>query len=148
MTVIKRYNPATETWDSLVMGGLGPTGPTGATGPTGPTGATGPSGQWDTAQGITAYTGSTNYTALNSDAGKVITVNTSSSINVTINTSLALTAGQRIEIVRLGTGEITISASSTTINATPGFRLRAQYSSATLLCLSSNNYVLIGDLKV
>jgi hypothetical protein len=45
----------------------------------------------------------------------------------------------------LNTGQVTISASSVTINATPGLKLRTQYSAATLLCLATDTYVLIGD---
>jgi hypothetical protein len=98
------------------------------------------------AQVIKSETGTT-YTAVSSDLNKLVTLNNSSDITVTINTSLALSAGQRIDFVQLGTGQVTFSNSSVTLNGTPGLKLRARYSSATLVCLSSNNYLLIGDLN-
>ena len=98
------------------------------------------------AQVIKSETGTT-YTAVSSDLNKLVTLNNSSAITVTINTSLALFPGQRIDFVQLGTGQVTFSNSSVTLNGTPGLKLRARYSSATLVCLSSNNYLLIGDLN-
>lgn len=134
-----------------VTGPTGPTGATGAVGATGPTGAastvtgpTGAAGQWNTAQTIDAKTAS--YTAVSSDAGELITMDVATANNFTVNTSTALSAGQRIDIVQIGNGQTTIVATSVTINATPSLKLRAKYSAATLICLSSNNYVLVGDL--
>jgi hypothetical protein len=126
-------------------GALGPTGPTGATGPTGPTGPTGASGQWDTAQVVDDKTSS--YTLLTADAGGLITVSSSSNLEVTVDDSLNLAAGQRIDLLRLGTGEVTVVASGVTVNGAPGLKLRARYSAATLLCIATDVYVVIGDLK-
>jgi hypothetical protein len=98
------------------------------------------------AQTIKPETGTT-YTAISSDVNKLVTLNNSSSITVTIGTSLALSDGQRIDFVQLGTGQVTFSNSSVTLNGTPGLKLRARYSSATLICLSSDNYILVGDLS-
>jgi hypothetical protein len=86
------------------------------------------------------------YTLVSGDAAKLITVNSSSAVNVTVNTTTALATGQRIDIAQIGSGQVTVVASGVTINATPGLKLRAQYSSASLFCLSSNNYLLVGDL--
>jgi hypothetical protein len=65
----------------------------------------------------------------------------------TVDTVTALSVGQRIDIIQMGAGQTTVTASSTTINATPGLKLRAQYSSASLICTASNTYVLVGDLS-
>lgn len=111
----------------------------------GPTGPTGPQGDWGSAQIINTQTGTT-YTLLNSDTGKLVTLSNTSLVTVTVNTATALAAGQRIDMARLGSGGVTVSASGVTINGTPGLSFRAQYSSATLICLSSNNYLLVGDL--
>jgi len=111
----------------------------------GPTGPTGPQGDWASAQTINVQTGTT-YTLLNSDAGKLVTLSNGSTVTVTVDTATALNAGQRIDLARLGSGGVTIFASGVTINGTPGLNLRAQYSAATLICLSSNNYILVGDL--
>jgi hypothetical protein len=126
-------------------GALGPTGPTGSTGATGPTGPTGASGQWDTAQVVDDKTSS--YTLLTADAGALITVSSSSNLEVTVDDSLDLAAGQRIDLLRLGTGEVTVVASGVTVNGAPGLNLRARYSAATLLCIATDVYVVIGDLK-
>jgi hypothetical protein len=133
---------------STVPGPQGPTGPqglTGATGATGPTGPTGASGQWNTAQTTQTETGS--YTLLTADAGELIIVDSSSNRDVTVNGSLDLSVGQRIDLVRLGTGEVTVVPSGATVNGTPGLKLRARYSAATLLCVATDTYVLLGDLK-
>jgi hypothetical protein len=114
-------------------------------GPTGPTGPTGAAGQWDTAQTTANKTAS--YTALTADAGKLITMTVGSANDFTVNASLDLSVGQRIDIAQLGTGQTTIVASGTTVNATPGLKLRAQYSVATLLCTAADVYLLLGDLS-
>jgi hypothetical protein len=144
------YTGPSITGPTGAQGVTGPTGPTGITGPTGSqgvTGATGAAGVWDSAQTINTQTGTT-YTVANSDAGKLVTLSNAASITATVNTSTALAAGQRIDFAQLGAGQVTIAASSVTINGTPGLKFRAQYSVATLLCLSSNNYLLLGDLSV
>jgi hypothetical protein len=50
-------------------------------------------------------------------------------------------------LLRLGTGEVTVVADNATVNGTPGLKLRARYSAATLLCVGADDYVLLGDLK-
>lgn len=100
------------------------------------------------AQTLNAQTAA--YTLANTDAGKIVTVNTSSNVTISVATSTGLSAGQRVDVVTLGTGTITIDSAAApnavTLNSTPGKKLRARYSGATLLCLGSNDYVLIGDL--
>jgi hypothetical protein len=113
-------------------------------------GVAGPPGQdasWATTQIIKQETGATPYIAESSDLGKLVTINSSSDVTITINESLNLSAGQRIDFIRLGTGQITFAASSVTLNATPGLKLRARYSAATLICLGTDDYILIGDLS-
>lgn len=117
--------------------------------PKGDTGLTGPQGlpgQWDTAQVINAQTAS--YSIAASDAGKLVTVNSATAVNVTVPSGLSLSAGQRVDIVQLGAGQVTLVGSGTTINATPGLKFRAQYSAVTIICLSANTYLAVGDLSV
>ena len=125
-------------------GADGADGATGPTGPTGPTGATGATGTWATAQTIDNKTAA--YTLVTADAGKVITVNSSSAVNVTVNGSLDLSTGERIDVIQTGSGQVTFLASSATVNGTPGLKLRAQYSAATVLCTGTDTYIVIGDL--
>lgn len=84
---------------------------------------------------------------VNGDKGKIVTFNSSSNVTVYVNTSTNLVAGERIDILNLGSGIVSISASGVTVNATPGLKLRAQYSGGSLICMANNSsYVLIGDL--
>jgi len=58
--------------------------------------------------------------------------------------------GTSIDILRTNTGEVTIEAvtpETTTVNGTPGLKLRAQWSSATLFKRAANLWVVMGDLK-
>lgn len=100
--------------------------------------------QKQTLRSITASTD----TPTSTDNGKLVTIDTTSgAVTITINTSLGLSVGERIDFVWIGAAtSVTFSASSVTLNATPGLKLRARYSSATLVCIGTNSYVLIGDL--
>ena len=104
----------------------------------------GDAGTWALAQTIDNKTAA--YTLVNGDKGKVITVNSASAVNVTINNSLGLSTGERVDVIQTGAGQLTFVASSTTVNGTPGLKTRAQYSAATVLCTGSNTYIVIGDL--
>jgi hypothetical protein len=167
MAQLKAYDNGTSAWVPVLgsQGPIGPTGPTstvagptgatGSTGPTstvaGPTGVTGPTGaagDWATVQTFRSVTASTD-TPVNSDKGKLVSIDTTSgTVTITINTALALSAGERIDFSWIGaTTLVTFTGVSTTINATPGLKLRARYSAATLVCLSTNNYLLVGDLS-
>lgn len=142
--------PSGATGPTGVTGATGVTGPSGANstvaGPTGLTGATGPAGTWATTQVVNTQTGTT-YTLLSSDLGKMVTLDNSSAVTVTVGTSLGFSAGQSIDLLSLGTGIVTVAAGGATLNGTPGLKLRTRYSSATLFCVGTNSYVLIGDLS-
>lgn len=99
------------------------------------------------AQAINAQTGTT-YTLVNADAGKLVTFSSGGATTVTVGTALSLTSGQRIDMLATGAGQVTVASGGATLNGTPGLKLRAQYSAASLICLSSGSFVLIGDLSV
>lgn len=88
------------------------------------------------------------YTLLTADAGVMFTMDSSSNKDFTVNGSLNLAVGEQIHFLRLGAGEVAIVASGATVNSAGGLKLRARYSTATLLCVATDTYVLIGDLKV
>ncbi len=95
-----------------------------------------------------AQTGTT-YTLVSADAGKIVEVSNASAITVTIptNASVPYAIGTQITILQTGAGQITIAdPSGGTLNATPGKKLRAQWSSATLLKRGTDTWVLMGDL--
>ncbi len=57
--------------------------------------------------------------------------------------------GSVIQIIRVGAGEVQVTASAgATVNNALGSRLRAQWSTATLRKRASNTWLLSGDLKV
>jgi hypothetical protein len=97
---------------------------------------------------INAQTG-TSYTLVLEDLAKLITMDNSSPMTLTVpeNASVAFAVGDKIDILRKGAGTLTIAGTgSASVNATPGLKLRAQWSSATLVKLATNTWVLIGDL--
>ena len=78
-----------------------------------------------------------------------MTVTSASAVTVPVpNNSIDPVAiGSRVDFVQTGAGQVTISPESgVTINATPGRKLRAQYSAATLIKTGTNVWLLIGDL--
>jgi hypothetical protein len=90
------------------------------------------------------------YTLILSDKDKLIEMNSSSAntLTVPLNSSEAFPIGSQINILQTGTGQTTIAPVSggVTINATPGLKLRARWSSATLIKRAENVWVLAGDL--
>jgi uncharacterized protein YaiE (UPF0345 family) len=57
--------------------------------------------------------------------------------------------GQRVEVIQTGSSQVTIAADAgVTINATPGLKLRAQWSGATIIKRAANTFVVLGDLAV
>ena len=68
-------------------------------------------------------------------------------ITVPLNSAVAYPVGTSIEILQTSTGQVTVAgASGVTINATPGFKLRTQWSGASLFKRAENTWVLSGDL--
>lgn len=92
----------------------------------------------------------TSYTVALSDNGKVVEVDNSSAITISIPTnSTAFPIGAQITVVQTGTGQITFAATTpatTTVNGTPGLKLRAQWSSAVLIKRDTEKWIILGDL--
>lgn len=133
-------------WNSLGYGGIqGPTGPTGATGDTGPTGPTGPTGADGTfSSAQTVQTKGSNYALQASDSGTLI-INSGA---ITITVDDVLSAGEQIDFLQNNASQITFAAGSgVTLNSKDGnLKTAAQYSPASVKCISSGVYVLVGDL--
>jgi hypothetical protein len=93
----------------------------------------------------TVSTKTANYSTVAGDAGNTIN-STGSAITVTVGNNL--TAGQRIDFVQTGAGQITFAAGSGVTLNSKGAKLKTagQYSAATVLCLASGSYLLVGDL--
>ncbi len=86
-----------------------------------------------------------NYTTAATDAGNTIN-STGSAITVTVSDTL--NAGQRIDFVQTGSGQITFAAGSGVTLNSKGSKLKTagQYAAASVLCLASGSYLLVGDL--
>jgi hypothetical protein len=88
------------------------------------------------------------------DSGKTIQFTSGSATVVTVNASTDLLAGARVDIIADGAGELTVTADGATIKAaeistTSGsFTIGTQYSAATLLCVATDEYRLIGNVAV
>jgi len=97
-----------------------------------------------------AQTGTT-YTLVAGDLNKLVTLSNASAITLTVPNGI-FTTGQQINIQQIGVGQVTIASDGTSVltstGATPTApKLRAQYSAATIICTSSNNFTVIGDLS-
>ena len=80
----------------------------------------------------------------------IIEVNSTSATTVTIplDSTLNYPIGSSIDVFQINTGEVTIAgASGVTVNATPGLKLRTQWSSCTLLKRAADTWIVYGDLK-
>jgi hypothetical protein len=97
-----------------------------------------------------AQTGTT-YSLVAADANnKLVTLTNASAITLTVPNGV-FTTGQQINIQQRGAGQVSIVSDGTTILTSTGATstaplLRAQYSAATIICTSSNNFTVIGDL--
>lgn len=95
------------------------------------------------AAAINAQTGTT-YTILASDMGKVITCSNASAITVTVPSGLP--AGFTCTVIQLGAGQVTFSASGTTVNNRQSHtKIAGQYGVASLAMYTSDTFVLGGD---
>jgi hypothetical protein len=68
-------------------------------------------------------------------------------ITIPLNSAVAFPIGTSIDILQTSTGQVTIAgAAGVTVNATPGLKLRTQWSSCTLFKRAENTWVVFGDL--
>lgn len=89
------------------------------------------------------------YTLVLADSGKMVEMNNASANTLTIppNSSIAFPVGTTITVLQTGAGQCTLTAGAgVTINYTPGLKLRAQWSSATIIKRATDTWVALGDL--
>jgi hypothetical protein len=92
----------------------------------------------------------TAYTTVLTDRDKLVEVSSATGVTLTIptNSSVAYPVGTSIDILQTGAGQVTVAgAAGVTVNATPGLKLRTQWSSATLFKRAENTWVVYGDLS-
>jgi hypothetical protein len=78
---------------------------------------------------------------VDSTSGTTISIPTDATLNYPIGTT--------IDVLQTNTGQVTIAAvtpGTTTVNATPGLKLRTRWSSCTLMKRAANTWVVFGDL--
>jgi hypothetical protein len=81
----------------------------------------------------------------------MIEVDSASATTISIPTDATLNypIGTTIDILQTNTGQVTIAAvtpGTTTVNSTPGLKLRTRWSSCTLMKRAANTWVVFGDL--
>ena len=88
---------------------------------------------------------SANYTTQSTDKNNLVR-STGSAITITI--ANVLSVGDRIDFAQYGSGQITFAAGSgVTLNSKGSLvKTSAQYSAATVMCVASGVYWLVGDL--
>lgn len=104
---------------------------------------------------LNAQTGTT-YTFALADNGQLVTASNASAQTYSIptNATTAFPTGTQINIIQIGAGQVTIQAASsgTTTVASNGAtatapKLRAQYSSATLIKAATDLWYVVGDIS-
>lgn len=97
------------------------------------------------AANINNQTGTT-YTLLPSDNGKIITLDNSSAISLIVPINLIV--GYNCMIVQLGSGQVTITGSGSTVINRSGFtKTGGQNAIVTLISVSSNKFISSGDMS-
>ena len=92
-----------------------------------------------------------NYTLVAGDLNKLITMSDAGTLTLTVPNGV-FTTGQQINVQRIGAGAVQIRNDGTSVLTSTGATstapdLRAQYSACTIVCTSSNNFTVIGDLS-
>jgi hypothetical protein len=91
-------------------------------------------------------------TLTSTDAGNTILFTSASAITITVDASTDFAVGTRVDIIADGAGAVTVTADTATVagaetSTTSGsFTIGGQYSAATLLCVATDSYRLIGNI--
>jgi hypothetical protein len=86
------------------------------------------------------------YTFVLSDANTLVQMNGAFAFTVPLNATVAYPVGTQIHLIALTTGVTVSFTSGITSYATPGAKIRAAGSMATLIKLNTDTWVLAGDL--
>jgi hypothetical protein len=92
------------------------------------------------------------YTLVLADAHKLVTLNKSTGFTVTVppNSSVAFDIGDQVNLMQIGAGQVTVAAGSgVTLNAQGSkVKLNGQWSTATLVKIATDTWVLVGNTAV
>lgn len=92
----------------------------------------------------------TTYPLVLTDDGKIIEMSGGGFLQIPTDASVNFPIGTQITVLQTTSSQVTIQAitpGTTTVNGTPGLKLRTQWSSATLIKRGVNLWVAIGDLS-
>ena len=100
---------------------------------------------------LNAQTGTTYSLVIGDATYKLVTCSNAAAITVTVPPSL-FAIGDTINVQQIGAGQVTFAAGSgvtiTSTGATSAApNLRAQFSTATVICTASNTFTIVGDLS-
>ena len=132
-------------------GAQGTTGAQGITGAQGLTGTQGTQGAQGVLPTISYDPETTAYTLLEANVNQWVTMNSATSQTITVPPSV-FTTGQVVYVQRIGAGAVpiaqgagvTITSNGATSSAP---NLRAQFSSASILCTGTNTFTVVGDIS-
>jgi 3D (Asp-Asp-Asp) domain-containing protein len=133
-----------------IQGTTGADGAQGLTGTQGIQGTTGIQGAQGVLPTITYDAETSAYTLVAENVNQWVTMNSGSSQTITVPPSV-FTTGQVVYVQRIGSGAVpiaqgagvTITSNGATSSAPT---LRAQFSSASILCTGSNTFTVVGDI--
>jgi hypothetical protein len=93
------------------------------------------------------------YTVVLADKDKWLELSngaTAGTLNIPTDATANFAIGTQLNILQTGAGQITIAAvtpGTTTVNGSPGLKLRGQWSVATIVKRAANTWVAVGDLS-
>ncbi len=99
---------------------------------------------------VVPYTANTVAALTDAGANKLVTMTVAGANTYTVppNNTVAFPVGSTINIASMGAGQTSIVAGAgVTINPATTLKLRVQYSSATLIQMSANVWLLAGDIS-
>ena len=94
---------------------------------------------------VTINSKSSSYTILPIDSGRLIEMSAGGTLTITDSSLFPI--GFSVDVLQTGSSQVTIAGDGFTPNSTPGLKLRAQWSSATLIKRALNVWVVLGDLS-
>lgn len=97
----------------------------------------------------------TAYTVATGDRYETLVFNNATAGTITVGTATAFIAGERVDIIRDGTATLTITRDGTATTlwgigagtATTSYTIPDRYSAASIVCVGTNNYRLIGNIR-
>jgi hypothetical protein len=89
----------------------------------------------------------TEYTPTAADAGKLLVISNATAVDIIIDTDLSLATGERIDFLQFDDGQLVFDLTlvGNTV-ADAEYNTRVLGSGASLVCVGSQDYWLVGDL--